>query len=169
MKKLPRIRSAFALFLFAASAPAAAHAQSGDDARRSQVIVSGTDIKITVGDVEDAIAQQSPFMRVRYRDPAKLAELVESMVNASLFAREATARGYDKDPDVVRNTKQTAVQTMIRKTIDDALTPESIPEPEVKAYYDAHSNEFHRPGLVRVSHILVPTKARAMEILAEAK
>ena len=75
MKKLPRIRSAFALFLFAASAPAAAHAQSGDDARRSQVIVSGTDIKITVGDVEDAIAQQSPFMRVRYRDPAKLAEL----------------------------------------------------------------------------------------------
>src|SRR5688500_2517350 len=47
-----------------------------DDARRAKVIAKVHETTITVGDVEDAVNAQSPFLRARYRDPAVLQEFV---------------------------------------------------------------------------------------------
>lgn len=148
---------------------ASAEPSAEDRARRAKVVAKVGDVTITVGDVEDAVHQQSPLLQVRYRDPAKLRELAESMVRFELLAREAARAGLDQDPEVVRVAKQNAVQQLIRRDFDESITPDTIPEDDVRAYYEAHPEEFTRAELRRASHIQVATRAEAERLLTKAR
>src|SRR5687767_5693400 len=81
-----------------------------DEARRARVIARVGEARVTVGDVEDAINEQSPFLRARYRDPAALREFVEGLIRFELLARAAERENVDEDPEVERVSKQNAVQ-----------------------------------------------------------
>ncbi len=137
-------------------------------ARRATVLAHVGDVSITVGEVEDAINQQSPFLRTRYRDPAKRAEFVDNMIRFELLAREAQKRHYDRDPEVVRTVQQNSVQALIRKEFDERITVDTIPQADVDAYYTAHSAEFNRPEMRRASHILVATREEADNLVRQA-
>jgi peptidyl-prolyl cis-trans isomerase C len=138
-------------------------------ARRAKVVAKVGDVRITVGEVEDSVNAQSPFLRQRYTDPAHLREFVENMIRFELLAAEAQKKGYADDPLVLRTTKQNAVQHMIRVDFDERITAESVPEADVRAYYDSHETEFHRPEMVRASHILVATREEATQLIAQLR
>lgn len=139
------------------------------DPRRDQVLARVGDVTITLGEVEDELNALSPFVRARYRDPARLREYVQNMVQLELLAREGERRGYGDDPEVRRTTLENAVQHMIRTEIDERITAESIPEADVLVYYDAHPEEFSRPEMRRASHVLVATREEALEVVSEAR
>jgi peptidyl-prolyl cis-trans isomerase C len=141
----------------------------GDKARRARVIARVGDVKITVGEVEDAINKQSPFLRSRYKHPERLKEFVGNMIRFELLAKEAKRRGYDENPAVVRSLKQNAVQRLIRREFDEKITPKTVPTEAVRGYYESHEEEFSRPEQVRAAHILVKTKKEAKALLEEAK
>ncbi len=145
--------------------PAQAELSPEDRARREKVVARVGDARITIGDVEDAINQQSPFLRVRYRDPEELRTFVEGMVRFELLARAAERAEAGDDPEVRRVVKQNAVQQLIRRDFDEQITPESIPELDVRTYYEAHPEEFSREELRRAAHIQVATRAQAEELL----
>lgn len=140
-----------------------------DRARRAKLVARVGDARITVGDVEDAINQQSPFLRVRYRDPVALREFVENMVRFELLARAAERANMDEDPEVRRAANQNAVQQLIRRDFDERITPESIPEEEVRAFYEAHPEEFSREELRRASHIQVASRDEAARLASRAR
>lgn len=140
-----------------------------DQARRAKVIAKVNDITITVGEVEDSINQQSPFLRARYRDPQVLREFVQNMIRFELMAREAERKGYGRDEAVVRSQKQNAVQQLIRREFDERITVETVPMDDVRAYYEAHPEEFSRPEMVRASHILLASEEEARQVLEKAR
>lgn len=140
-----------------------------DEARRAGVVARIGSVTITVGEVEDEIAKQTPFMRTRYRDRAALEELLGTLVRFELLAREAERRGFGNDPEVREATAQAAVQQMIRRDFDERITVESIPEEDVAAYYDSHPEEFSRPEVRRASHIVVESEEQAQALVAEAR
>lgn len=140
-----------------------------DQARRAKVVARVGDSQITVGDVEDAINSQSPFLRLRYRDPERLRDFVKNMIRFELLAAEAERRHYGDHPNVVRTVKQNAVQQLIRSQFDERITPETVPEEDVREYYQTHEDEFNRPEMVRASHILVNTEEEARELLPQAR
>lgn len=140
-----------------------------DEARRAQVVVSVGEVTFTVGEIEDDIARQSPYMRARFRDRAALTEHVQTLVRFELIAREAERRGFGTDPEVRETTAQSAVQQMIRRDFDERITVESVPQEEVDAYYNAHPEEFTRPEVRRASHIVFETQAAAMAALEELR
>ena len=169
-----------------ASAVTAALAQPGDDppdqpaqppqqltpadrARRARVVARVGEVRLTVGDVEDAINSQSPFLRLRYRDPERLRDFVQNMIRFELLAAEAERRELGDHPNVVRTIKQNAVQQLIRREFDERITPESIPVADVTEYYASHDEEFNRPEMVRASHVLVADEAAARELLQKAR
>src|SRR5262249_23657208 len=47
--------------------------------------------------------------------------------------------------------------------------PADIPEDQVRAYYEAHRDEFREPERRRVSHIVLKDREAAQRLLAEAK
>jgi peptidyl-prolyl cis-trans isomerase C len=138
-----------------------------DIARRAKLVAKVGEATITVGDVEDQINAMAPFMRNRYRDRAKLDEFIGGLIRLEVLAAEAEKRHYGDHPSVRKTTKQNAIQQMIRRNFDDRIRPETIPEEDVRAWYDGHSSEFRRPELVRASHILVDTRERAAELITE--
>lgn len=153
----------------ASSRAAGKVSSKSDQARRNQVLASGGGIRITVGDVEDAINAQSPFLRARYQDQDKLKEFVDNMIRFKLLAKEAERQGYADKPAVVRTVKQNSVQQLIRKQFDEKITPQSVSDEAARKYYDEHSAEFRRPEVVRASHILFATEKDAEALLPKAR
>jgi peptidyl-prolyl cis-trans isomerase C len=141
--------------------------QTPDAARRAQPIVKAKDFGITVGDIEDYIAQQAPAVRERYRDEAERKSLVENMLRLALMSREAARRGYGKAIAVRHTVKDGAIQALIRSEIDEKITPEDISSADIEAHYKAHTEDFHRPAERRASAIKLATRGEAEKLLPE--
>jgi peptidyl-prolyl cis-trans isomerase C len=140
-----------------------------DEARRKQVVARVQGAEITIAKIEDYINTQSPMMRARYQSPEELKKLVENMVRFELLAAEAERRDYGKNKTVVRTVKDSAVQNLLRADVEEKVTPKSISDAEVKAYYEANKDEFHREAMRRASYILVDTEAEAKKLLADVQ
>jgi parvulin-like peptidyl-prolyl isomerase len=59
-------------------------------------------------------------------------------------------------------------QILMRKIIEKAL--ETVPAPtaeEIRAYYEAHAQEFKRPPSVKARQVILPTKKEAQELAAK--
>jgi peptidyl-prolyl cis-trans isomerase C len=138
-------------------------------ARRARVYARVGNATITVGTLEDEIAKQPAFRRARFHDAATLKALAEQLLARELLAREATRRGLDRNAEARQAIDQMAVQHLLRSEIDERITPESIPEADVRAYYDGHPEEFSRPEMVRASHILLADQEGARTVLAQAR
>jgi peptidyl-prolyl cis-trans isomerase C len=147
---------------------------AAEAAHRAEVVATfatstGTRDQITVGDLEDAVAANASFAQQRYLDKAALEALLARSVRFELLAAEAIRRGYDKNPSVVQAVKQNAVQSLLKKEVDEKVTPKTVPAEAVQKYYAEHIDEFVRPELRRASQVLLATEAEAKAVLDQAK
>ena len=140
-----------------------------EEARRAQVLARVNDVTITLGEVEDAINQQSPFLRMRYRDPQRLLAFARDMVRFELLAAAAASAGMAEAPIVRKTIRQNAVQQLIRSEIDERVTQGTIAEIDIQTYYETHPEEFNQPEMRRASHILFSDLASAQAALEEAR
>lgn len=152
-----------------ASAPAVDPNDPAEIKRRSQPIATYNGGQVTIGDLEDAVAHQSAFMRGRYHDVENLKELLDKTLRFSLMADEAARRGIDKTSTVREAVKQNSVQRLIKTEFDDKQTPESIPKADVEAYYKQHIDEYVQPALQRAAQIVVASEKEAQDLLAQVK
>lgn len=134
----------------------------------STVLATVDGVVITVGEFQERLNRQSPYIRARYTSIDQKKEFLDSLVRFEVLAAEAAKRGFDKDPEVIRTAKQVMIQKLLRDEFETKVTPESITDAEVKAYYDAHGDEFMKPEEVRASAIVVKSRAQAERVAAEA-
>jgi parvulin-like peptidyl-prolyl isomerase len=128
----------------------------------NQVLAKIGDTTITLGEFADRLGNQSPYLRARYGSPERRREFLDNMVRFELLALEAKKRGQEQQPDVERVRRQMMVQEMMKQMFDDnGVKLSDITDDEIKAYYDAHAAEFHKPAQRRASHILYKDKAKA--------
>ena len=135
----------------------------------SQVVAKVDDAVITVGEVQDRINKQSPFVRARYTTNEKKKEFLDSLIRFEVMANEAERRGYDKDPEVLRVMKQQMISKFLQKDFESKLKVEDVPDADVEKYYKEHPAEFNQKDEVRVSEVVVKDKAKADKAYAEAK
>jgi peptidyl-prolyl cis-trans isomerase C len=127
------------------------------------------DTTITLGEFQERINRQSPYIRARYTSLEQKKEFLDSLVRFEVLAKEAYKRGLDKDPEVVRTMKQVMIQKLMRDEFDAKVTADSVPDAEMKTYYDANLAEYVKPEEVRASAIIVKNKAQADRIALEAR
>jgi peptidyl-prolyl cis-trans isomerase C len=127
------------------------------------------DVVITLGEFQERINRQSPYIRARYTSLEQKREFLDSLVRFEVLAKEAYRRGLDKDPEVVRTMKQVMIQKLMRDEFDTKVTADSVTDAELKAYYDANLAEYVRPAEVRVSAIIVKNRAQAQRVAIEAR
>jgi len=126
-------------------------------------------VTITLGEFQERINRQSPYIRARYTSLEQKKEFLDSLIRFEVLAKEAYKRGLDKDPEVVRTMKQVMIQKLMRDQFDATVTADSVPEADMKAYYDANLVEYVKPEEVRVSAIIVKNKAQADRVAIEAR
>ncbi|MGH7437034.1 MAG: peptidyl-prolyl cis-trans isomerase [Polyangiaceae bacterium] len=151
--------------------PAEAAAPTGGltPEQAAQVLAHVGDHTITLGDYAAALEHMSRFDRMRYQAPERRRELLDELIDVVLLADEARERGYDKDPVVEQEIREVLRDAYFAKARESAPTPAEIPEPEVRAYYEAHQGDFHDPERRRVSAIVLPSAAAAGPVLDAAK
>lgn len=145
----------------AVPAPAAA----GDKAK--PVAQIGTNIVITVADVEKKINAQIPFIRKRFADDAEKKKFIESLVDQEILAMEATSLGYDKKPEVQDALKRVMIHRQRQVILDTRVKIADINDEETKNYFDKHVTEFKRPERRRVAVIFVKEEKDAKPIIDE--
>jgi peptidyl-prolyl cis-trans isomerase C len=155
--------------LFPACNKSAKHKSATDNADSSQVVAKVDDAVITVGEMQERINKQSPFIRARYTSADKKKEFLDNLIRFKVMAREAQKRGYDKDPEVVRVMEQQMISKFLQKDFDSKLKVEDVPDADVEKYYKEHPDEFNRKDEVRVSEIFVKDKGKADKVYTEAK
>lgn len=126
------------------------------------------DVVITVGEFQDQLNRQSPYIRARYTSLEQKREFLDSLIRFEVLAAEAAKRGLDKDAEVVRTMKSVMVQKLMREEFDRTVPPDSITDVEMQAYYDANLTEYVKPEEVRASAIIVKNGTQAKKIAAEA-
>ena len=127
------------------------------------------DVTITLGEFQERINRQSPYIRARYTSLEKKKEFLAAQIQFEILAKEAYRRGLDKDPEVVRTMKQVMIQKLQRDEFDAKISADSISDDEMKTYYDANVGDYVRPEEVRVSAIVLKNRAQADRVLLEAK
>lgn len=113
------------------------------------------DTTLTVESIQKKLDEQSPFVRVRYADPVKKKEFLDSQVRFEVLAAEAFARGMDKDPEVLEATKKIIVQKLTRDEFDGQVKLQDVADADLQRYFDEHKAEYQKPEMVRASHVAV--------------
>jgi peptidyl-prolyl cis-trans isomerase C len=141
-----------------------------NEEQRKRVLVKVGDTVITLGQFADKLAAQSPYLRARYTSPERRREFLDNMVRFELLALEAKKRGQTEQPDVERVRRQMMVQQMMKEMFDDkGVKLSDITDAEIKAYYDAHQADFHKPAQRRASQVLWKVRAKAEAGLKKLK
>ena len=135
----------------------------------NEVLAKVGDHTITVGEVADRLASQSPYLQARFDSPERRKEFLDNLVRYELLVYEAKRRGYENDPEVVSARRNIMIQELIKQEVDQPLEDNEITDAEVQASYDANPTEFDRPAQVRASQIFIKDRAKAARVLKEAK
>ncbi len=146
---------------------AATPTQSGEELKAPLAKID--DVTITLGEFQERINRQSPYIRARYTSLEQKKEFLDSLVRFEILAKEAARRGLDKDPEVVRTMKQVMIQKLMRDEFDAKVTSDTVSDDEIQKYYDANRAEYVKPEEVRASAIILKNKAQADRVLIEAR
>src|SRR4029079_9549478 len=84
------------------------------------------DVTITLGEFQERINRQSPYIRARYTSLEQKKEFLDSLIRFEVVAKEAYRRGLDKDPEVIRTMKQVMIQKLMRHEFDAKVTADSV-------------------------------------------
>ena len=155
-------------FLHAACKDGKSHASKQSPGELDEALAKIDDVTITVGDFQERINKQSPYVRARYTSLERKKEFLDNLVRFEVLAKEAERRGLSKDPEVVRTMKQVMIQKLLAAEFDK-MKVEDISEADCKTYYDAHPEEFNKAEEIRVSSILVKDDKAAKKVMSDPR
>jgi peptidyl-prolyl cis-trans isomerase C len=127
------------------------------------------DRAITLGDYAAVLDNMDRFERLRYQTADRRRQLLDELIDIELLAREAERRGLAERPETKELVRQILRDEVRKELRNSQPAPDQIPLGEVRAYYEAHRNDFKEPERRRVAHIATKDRAAAERALAEAK
>ncbi|MCJ7755963.1 MAG: peptidylprolyl isomerase, partial [Thermoanaerobaculales bacterium] len=128
---------------------------TGDAARR--VVISGGDV----------LQLRAGFMRTWQREPTaeELRGALEQHIRQEVLYREALARGYDRDDQVVRRAMQ---QKMEFLAASQALQEPPTDE-EIEAFFSLRQDRYELPAVVTFAQVYVSLDQRGSDAEVDAK
>ena len=131
--------------------------------RDSLGVVNGTAIS---GEDFDRVAKRMKPREGEVDDAFKR-KVMDELVAQTLLYHEARRRAIDEDPKI----RKMMVNTLLKREVYGSVDVDSISEAELKAYFEAHSEDFVVPEKVQIKRILIQiTDDRPREeALAEAE
>lgn len=153
--------------VLAGAATAQSQAQGGDD----PVVARVGEREIRTSFVKSALAGV-PRFELEALGTTKLDILRryvdEAVIREELLAEAARRKGALDDRSTMLQLKKALAGAVVRRELAQIGTRDTLSMEEVKAYYDAHLSEYRTPERIRISHIVVATKADADAALAKA-
>jgi peptidyl-prolyl cis-trans isomerase C len=168
---MPRTSGLFLLLVFLLASAGAAASDRALARLPSGAAVTSEELKAEALSLPPQV-QEQVFAR-----PADTAQFAQAVLLRRELARQAEADGLLTDPKVaaaLRAARERVLADAALARIDAAGPDRSALERQARNQYDAEPEKFASPEQVRVSHVLVSSKAcepeaRAREVLARAR
>ena len=182
-----RSRRIFATALFAAlgvslashAAPDAGDASSAgsatsaeETARRAKVAVRVGSRTMTVGELEDRLAEIPPFQAAMFgasRDEVVKAYVDQVVVRDLLLGAAAEKRKLDEQLPAKHQLQRARSMATLRALRAELKSPAAIPMADVTKYYEDNRSKFDSPERVNLWRILCKTREEALAVIEQAK
>lgn len=125
----------------------------------ANVVAQVGERRITVEDVVAALKLHSPAPA-----PERKRLALEELVRAEVLLRAARSAGYDKRPELLARFDRMVAAEFKEQVLAPRLkAAETIPEEEIRLYYERHADNYQRPEAVRASAILLRCSPKATD------
>lgn len=163
--------SAIALVCLAAAcasenAPSAPATSAPKAASGGTVIATYAGKQFTTEDFRREVERLPPRSRAQLTTPERRRQFVDNFILNELLAEQGQAKGYDKDPDIVRQIDDLRQRLVVQRVMRDYQEAPTLTDEEIKAYYDQNQRLFSG-AQIHAAHILVKDEALAKQIRAQ--
>lgn len=114
---------------------------------------------ITDAELAARFSEMNPYARARFQTVEQRRDYVEGLVRFELLAQEAVKRDLHNEPEVVEAARRVMVQLLLKKELDEGSG--GVTDAQVAAYYQAHTSDYVKPAMTRLSHIALKKEDRA--------
>lgn len=125
------------------------------------------DVLLGPRDVASVSSQLGEYAQLRFAGDEGQRTLVESLIVTELLAQEAAQGGLQNDPRVEHAVLEEIATVYLSSELERAVPYASVAgdEAALRAYYDAHPEEFTKPERRSMRGVRFPTMAAAEEAL----
>jgi parvulin-like peptidyl-prolyl isomerase len=145
--------------------------ETGESKKSGVIATIGSDT-ITIMDLDQTVTAIPLPHRFEYKSEKALNDLVQSMIDWKLMAKEAVKLGLDKEAEVksqlvtlkgkpASQTDQLLANTYTKKKQKEL---EEIPETEISNYYNTHKGEYTIPERVKIERVICKTEENAKAV-----
>lgn len=125
---------------------------------------------ITRLEYDDEMQAVPVFYRAQFETDEGKEKFLDQIIERRLLAQAAEKAEVWTDPGVLRKVQDAREKTLIQALIDREVKQVTVPEGEMKKYYNEHTkDEFKVPAQVKARWILLKSEADAKAALAEVK
>ncbi len=137
------------------------------------VVARVGDTALSLEQLERRLREQGSMGAQKLAEPERLKKFVDDQVRFELLVQAARERGLDKDPQVVEAARNVMVRKLLQQDLGPQVFTGSADDAAVKAYYEAHLEDYVQPKKRRLAHIqLEPTpegKGKAQSLVEKLK
>ena len=126
--------------------------------------------EISLDDYSQHVMKLPSKMRRAIVDKESKEEVLNNMIKEKLLYKEALKREYENNAQVVEKMNAMKRAIILEAFVKDLLKQDiAISDGDVVDYFNEHKDEFGRPAMVKVMHILTLNEESAQKVMAELK
>ncbi|MCF7936953.1 MAG: peptidylprolyl isomerase [Synergistales bacterium] len=186
MMKVSRVMVALLVLLMACTAVAAAQTETADESSFSfaspdqpaagsteqkadpdKVLAKVGDRAITQGDLMAVLQNLEPRQAMFFATPQGQQRLLEQLINRELIYLWGKELNVSEEEAFQQQLEMLKSDLVRQYALQQLLGDVTVTEKEEKEYYDANSKDFMTKEQVEVSHILVSSEDKAVEVRNE--
>ncbi len=127
------------------------------------VLGKAGDFILREADLDRLLSSQPPAVQKSFQnDPQQRANLVREILIKKAIVAEAIKAGFDKKPEIREQLSYVFDNYLSQEYLDKVVTADvTVPEEDLKKYYQEHEKDFQLPEQVKVRHILIASSKEA--------
>lgn len=128
-----------------------------------EVIATYAGKRFTTDDLLREVERLPPRSRAQLSTPERKRQFVDNFILNDLLSEQGRKKGYDKDPDIVRQIDELRQRLVVQRVMRDYQEAPILTDEEVRKYYDENQRLFSG-AQIHAAHILVKDEALANKL-----
>jgi peptidyl-prolyl cis-trans isomerase C len=149
-----------------ASENAPSSGSSTTTASGGEVIATYGGKKFTTEDFKREVERLPPRSRVQLTTLDRRRQFVDNFILNQLLAEQGHDKGYDRDPEIVRQIDDLRQRLVVQRVMRDYQEAPVLTDEEIKTYYDQNQRLFSG-AQIHAAHILVKDESLAKQLRAQ--
>lgn len=138
--------------------------------RQEEILAKFDKQVVTLSELEKEISELPEWKQEKYKDQKGREEYLTLMAESRMILQVANERKLDKDPGVIKETKefqdQLLREELTKREVDDKV---KITDADLEKYYAEHKADYVEPERVVVTEITLKDEEKAKEVLDKIK